>query len=75
MQNIDITAGYGYGKTNALLNLIEIQHDNRYSIIDKIYLFVKDPNEAEYQYLIEKCKKNGLEDLENLKVLNEFSII
>ena len=60
MQNIDITAGYGYGKANALLNLIKIQHDNRYSIIDKIYLFVKDPNEAEYQYLIKKRGKTLL---------------
>ena len=75
MENLDATAGCGSGNTNALLNLIKIQDDNGYSIIDKIYLFVKDPNEAEYQYLIEKCKKNGLEDLENLKVLNEFSII
>ena len=24
------------------------------SIIDKIYLYVKDPNEAKYQYLIKK---------------------
>ena len=60
MQNIDITAGYGSGKTNALLNLIKIQHDNRYSIIDKIYLFVKDPNESEYQYLIKKRGKTLL---------------
>ena len=51
MQNIDVTAESGSGKTNALLNLIKIKDDNRYSIIDKI---VKDPNEAEYQYLVKK---------------------
>ena len=54
MQNIDITAGSGSGKTNAVLNLIKIQDDNDYNIIDKIYLFVKDPSEVECQYLILK---------------------
>ena len=39
----------GSGKTNALLNLIVNQPD-----IDKIYLYVKDPYEAKYQYLINK---------------------
>ena len=36
-----IIGGSGSGKTNALLNLIENQLD-----IDKIYLYVKDPYEA-----------------------------
>ena len=39
--------GSGSGKTNALLNLINNQPDT-----DKIYLYVKDPFEAKYQYLI-----------------------
>ena len=39
----------GSGKTNALLNLINNQHD-----IDKIYLYAKDPYEAKYQFLINK---------------------
>ena len=26
--------------------------DDDYSVIDKIYLYVKDPNKAKYQYLI-----------------------
>ena len=60
MENLHKTARSGSGKTNASLNLLKIQDDNGYSIIDKIYLFVKDPNEAEYQYLIEKCKKTVL---------------
>ena len=60
MQNIDITAESGSGKTNALLNLIKIKDDNCYRIIDKIYLFVKDPNEAEYQYLIKKREETLL---------------
>ena len=39
-----IIAGSGSGKTNALLNLIENQLDN------KIYFYAKDPYEAKYQY-------------------------
>ena len=57
MENLHKTARSGSGKTNALLNLLKIQDDNGYSIIDKIYLFVIDSNEAEYQYLIKKCEK------------------
>ena len=45
-----IIGGSGYGKINALLNLIKQQDDDDYSIIDKIYLYVKDPNEVKYQY-------------------------
>ena len=40
-----ITGGWGSGKTNVLLNLIENQPD-----IDKKYLYAKDPNEAKHQY-------------------------
>ena len=46
----------GSRKTNALLNLINNQPD-----IDKRYLYAKDPYEAKYQYLINKCKKVGLD--------------
>ena len=46
-----IIGGSGSGKTNLLLNLIENQPD-----IDKIYLYVKDPYEPKYQYLINKRK-------------------
>ena len=31
------------GKTSTLLNLIKQQHDDDYSIIDQIYLYIKDP--------------------------------
>ena len=44
-----IVGGSGSGKTNVLLNLIEIQSD-----IDKIYLYAKDPYGAKYEYLINK---------------------
>ena len=40
-----IIGSSGSGKTNALLNLIDI---------DKIYLYAKDLYEAKYQYLISK---------------------
>ena len=40
----------GSGKTNYLLN--SIQKDN--NIIDKIYLYAKDPEEPKYQLLIKK---------------------
>ena len=50
-----IVGGSGSGKTNALLNLINNQLD-----IDKIYLYAKYLYETEYQYLISKREKVGL---------------
>ena len=50
-----IIGGFGSGKTNALLNLINNQPD-----IDKIYLYVKDPYEKKNQYLINKREKVGI---------------
>ena len=47
----------GSGKTNALLNLIKQQDDVYYSIINKIDSYVRDPNEAKYQYFIKKHEK------------------
>ena len=44
-------------KTNILFNLIKQQNDDDY-IIDIIYLYVKDPNEVKYQYLIKKTRKS-----------------
>ena len=40
-----IIGGSGSEKMNALLNLMNNQPD-----IDKIYLYAKDPHEAEYQF-------------------------
>ena len=59
-----IIGGSGSGKTNALLNLLNNQPD-----IDKIYLYVKDPSEAKYQYLTNRREKVGLDHFENLKLL------
>ena len=49
------TGGSGSAKTNLLSNLIENQLD-----IDKIYLYVKDPNESKYKYLINKRESVGI---------------
>ena len=48
-----IIGGSGSGQTNASLKLIKKQVDD-YSFIDKMYLYVKDSNEAKYQYLKNK---------------------
>ena len=50
-----IIRGSGFGKTNALLNLINNEPD-----IDKIYLYAKDPYEAKYQFLINKRERVGI---------------
>ena len=47
LYRIVIIGDSGSGKTNALSNLIENQPE-----IDKIYLYAKDPYEANSQYLI-----------------------
>ena len=60
-----IIGGSGSGQTNALFNLIKIQDDDDFSIINKIYLHVKDPNETKYQNLIKRLEKNGLENLKD----------
>ena len=50
-----VVEGSGFGKTNLYPNLISCQPD-----IDKIYLYAKDPNEAEYQLLISKREGEGI---------------
>ena len=47
-----IIGGSGSGKINTVLNLINNQLG-----INKIYLYAKDPYEANYQYLINKLEK------------------
>ena len=44
-----IIGSSGSGKTNALINLINEQHD-----IDKIYLYARNLSEPKYEYLIKK---------------------
>ena len=52
LYRILIIGGSGFGKTNALLNLISHEQD-----INKIYLYAKDPYDAKYQYQLHKYKK------------------
>ena len=63
-----IIEGSGSGKTNVLLNLLENQPD-----IDKIYLYVKDPYEALYQYLINKREVVGINHFNDPKAFIEYS--
>ena len=57
-----ITGDSLFGKTNALLNLTENQPD-----IDKMYLHVKDPYEAKYQYVINKKEGVGIDHFNDPK--------
>ena len=68
LYRILIVGGSGSGKTNILLNLIEKQPD-----IDKIYLYVKDPYEAKYQYLINKRESVGIDHFNDPKAFIEYS--
>ena len=63
-----IIVGSGSGKANALLNLINNQPD-----IDKIYLYAKDRYEKEYQYLINKREKVGLNHFNDPTAFMEYS--
>ena len=59
-----IIGGSGSRNRNALLNLIKHKDNDDSAIIDKIYLYVKNPNEA--KYLIRKREKIGLDHHEDL---------
>ena len=63
-----IIGGSGSGKTNLLLNLIENQPD-----IDKTYLYIKDPFESKYQYLINKREGVGMDHFNDPKTFIEYS--
>ena len=65
-----IIGGSGFGKTNALSNLINNQPD-----INKIYLYAKDPYKAKYQFLINKRESTGLSNLMILKLLLSIQMI
>ena len=46
---------------------------NNQPYIDKIYLYAKDPYEANYQYLINKREKVGLDHFKDRKAFVEYS--
>ena len=58
-----IIGGSESGKNNVILNLIKHQRPD----INKIYLFVKEPFESNYQLLINRRKKAGTKKIENPK--------
>ena len=57
----------GSAKTNALHNLINNEPD-----IDKIYLYAKDPYEANYQLLINKRESADVKYLNDSKAFIEY---
>ena len=59
----------GSGKVNVLLNLIK----NQRSYIDKIYLYVQDPFESNYQLLINGREKVGIKKLKNPRAFTDYS--
>ena len=63
-----IAGGFGSGKTNVLLNLINHEPD-----IDKIYLYAKDHYDTKYQLLINKGESTGLKYLNDSKAVIEYS--
>ena len=63
-----IIGGCRSGKTNSLFNLINQQPD-----IDKIYLYAKDLNEANYQCLIKRREDVGTKDFNGSKAFIEYS--
>ena len=60
--------GSGSGKANALLNLI-----NNQPVIDKVYLYAKDPYEAKYQFLIKERESTRLKHFDDTKTFTEYS--
>ena len=63
-----IIGGSGYGKTNALLNLINNQPE-----IDKIYLYAKDRFEVKYQFSMNKRENTGLKHFNDPKAFIKYS--
>ena len=55
-----IIGGSGSRKTNALINLINAQHDT-----DKMYWYARDLNELKYQFLIKKREDIGIKHVNN----------
>ena len=63
-----IIGGSGLGKTNALLSLIKDQDD-----MDKIYLYAKDLNEPNCEFLIKKRDDVGMKHLNDWNAFIECS--
>ena len=63
-----IIGGFGSGKTNALINLINEQDD-----IDKIYLYAKGLSKPKYRYLIKKYENIGIKHFNDPNAFIECS--
>ena len=63
-----IIEGSGFGKIDALLNLINNQPD-----IEKIYLYAKDPYEVQHQFLFNITESIGLKHFDDPKAFIEYS--
>ena len=61
-----VGSGSGSGKTNAIINLINEQHD-----IDKIYLYARDLSKPKYDYLIKKRKDAGIKHVNDPNAFTE----
>ena len=68
LYRILIIGGFGSGKTNTLLNLINAKND-----INKMYLYARDLNEPKYKILIKKCKDAGIKHLNDPDAFTECS--
>ena len=64
-----IIGGSGFGKKNALINLI-----NNNPGIDEIYLYAKDTSEEKYQLPVNKRESAGLKYFNDSKAFIEYSI-
>ena len=62
-----IFGGSASGRVNALFSLVSQQPH-----IDKIYLYLEHPYEANYQLLINKRENTGLKHLNDSKALIQF---
>ena len=60
--------GSGSGKSNLFFNLINQQLDT-----GQIYLYARDPYEANYQFLVDKRENTGLKYLNDSKTFIEYS--
>ena len=72
LYRIMIIGGSGSEKINILLNLKNYQDDDD-NVIDKIYLYAKDPYEAKYQFLIKKHEKSNLDNFNDPKDFIEYT--
>ena len=63
-----IVGGSGSGKTNTLMNMLKYQRD-----ISKIFLYVKDPTEDKYNFLIKQQERVGQKFLGDPKAFIEWS--